>query len=144
MRKGEGLEGGRERGGGASERAAGRLSSDWERPGRPHGAALLGLIWTVIPLICKVIVSNDESLLRPGEQVKAYECKSTIPPPPHPPPHHHHHHHHHPSLLSAGWDEAVEEERGWEGKNKAEKRGIWREREREREDEVLIKALLHF
>lgn len=39
--------------------------------GCPQEAALLDLIWTVIPLICNVIVSNDGISIEAGERVKA-------------------------------------------------------------------------
>lgn len=99
-----------------------------------HGAALLDLIWTVTPLICKVIVSNGGISIEAGKQAKASECKSTMPPPPPTDLRHL------PATLPF-WMRRGGRVGGKEDK-KEEKRikprgGFWK-----REDEVLIKALV--
>lgn len=101
-----------------------------------HGAALLDLIWTVTPLICKVIVSNGEISIVASKQVKASEGKSTMPTPPPT------YRRHLPAALPC-WMRRGSRVGGKEDK-KEEKRikprgGYWK-----REDEVLIKALVRF
>lgn len=46
--------------------------------GCPYEAALLDLIWTVIPLICNVIVSNGGVSKETSERVKLLESESTM------------------------------------------------------------------
>lgn len=46
-----------------------------------HEAALLDLIWTVIPLICNVIVSNGGVSIEAGERLKAKSTMSPFCPP---------------------------------------------------------------
>lgn len=54
--------------------------SPYREPGRLRGAALLDFIWTVTPLICKVIVSNGELLFRPANKRRPRSASQRCPP----------------------------------------------------------------